>query len=215
MNARLRSYLGDLETEFPEILQARREVLHRTARIIQSSLLDHGLAELVFICTHNSRRSQFGQVWADTAALYYQMDGIRAYSGGTEATEFHPLAVEAIRRAGFSVERPGENLDNPHYIVGNGQQPPSLSMFSKKYDDPANPASGFLAIMVCSDADEACPHIPGAASRISLPYEDPKAFDGTGQETVKYDERCREIARDLFYAFRQVIQITFSINPYH
>jgi hypothetical protein len=215
MNLKLRSWIGDIETEFTDIPPARIDVLHRISRFIQSSLNEHGFAELVFICTHNSRRSQFGQVWADTAARYYKIDGIRAHSGGTETTEFHPLAVEAIERAGFSVEKTGENKTNPRYIVDNGIQPEPLYMFSKKYDDPANPASNFLAIMVCSDADEACPNIPGAGSRISLPYEDPKAFDGTLQETIKYDERCREIARDLFYMFGQVIQITFCINPNH
>jgi hypothetical protein len=57
--------------------------------------------------------------------------------------------------------------------------------------------------MVCSDADEACPFIPGASQRISLPYNDPKSADGTGQERLKYDERCREIARDVFYIISQ------------
>ena len=58
--------------------------------------------------------------------------------------------------------------------------------------------------MVCSEADDACSFVPGAAERISLPYEDPKVFDGSDIESRKYDERCREIARDLFYVFHYV-----------
>jgi arsenate reductase len=57
--------------------------------------------------------------------------------------------------------------------------------------------------MTCTHADENCPFIPGA-TRISLPYEDPKAFDGTPEEEAIYAERCRQIARELLFAFSQV-----------
>jgi arsenate reductase len=57
--------------------------------------------------------------------------------------------------------------------------------------------------MTCTHADQNCPFIPGAV-RIALPYEDPKAFDDTDQEGAKYAERCRQIARELLYAFSQV-----------
>ena len=71
--------------------------------------------------------------------------------------------------------------------------------WSKKYDDPQNPASDFAAVMTCSDADEACPIVVGADARIPLFYEDPKDFDGTLQEEEKYDERCRQIATEMLY----------------
>jgi hypothetical protein len=77
-------------------------------------------------------------------------------------------------------------------------------VFSKTYSDPANPAEKFCAIMVCTDADEACPFVPGADLRISMPYDDPKAFDGTPMEEAKYDERCRQIAREMFFVFKYV-----------
>jgi len=37
-----------------------------------------------------------------------------------------------------------------------------------------------------------------------LPYQDPKAFDNTAQQNEKYDERCRQIAREMFYVFSQI-----------
>ena len=58
--------------------------------------------------------------------------------------------------------------------------------------------------MTCSDADEACPIVFGAAERITIRYNDPKAFDDTEQETEKYDERCRQIAREMLFAFSQI-----------
>jgi len=44
----------------------------------------------------------------------------------------------------------------------------------------------------------------GNAKRISLPYSDPKDFDGTNREHHEYNERCREIARDLFRVFHNL-----------
>jgi protein-tyrosine phosphatase/arsenate reductase len=44
----------------------------------------------------------------------------------------------------------------------------------------------------------------GAASRVSTPYEDPKAFDGTAEESKMYDARCKQIATETFYVFSKV-----------
>ena len=87
--------------------------------------------------------------------------------------------------------RPGESFEP--YIV-----------FSKVFSDELNPKSNFCAVMVCSNADEGCPFVPGAEKRISLLYEDPKIYDGTELETVKYDERCYEIGRDIMFMMKLV-----------
>ena len=50
---------------------------------------------LIFICTHNSRRSHMGQLWAQVAAFYYGIEHVYCYSGGTEATAFNPRSVKA------------------------------------------------------------------------------------------------------------------------
>ncbi|MBK8489688.1 MAG: protein-tyrosine-phosphatase [Saprospirales bacterium] len=157
---------------------------------------------LIFICTHNSRRSHFAQIWASTAAAWYGVEGVETYSGGTEATAFNPRAVAALERAGFQVEDPGG--DNPVYRLTFAAGGPSLECFSKVYDDAHNPRENFVAVMTCSEADEHCPFIPGTALRIPLTYEDPKEADNTPEETARYDERCRQIARELFFLFSQI-----------
>lgn len=58
--------------------------------------------------------------------------------------------------------------------------------------------------MTCSQADKACPAVKGATTRVAVPYDDPKQFDGTSQETAKYDERCKQIATETFYVFSKV-----------
>lgn len=79
-----------------------------------------------------------------------------------------------------------------------------MECFSKKYDDPSNTSENFAAIMTCSDADKNCPFIPGASLRAPVPYVDPKEADGTDQEAAIYDERCKQIATEMFYLMSQV-----------
>jgi protein-tyrosine phosphatase/arsenate reductase len=94
--------------------------------------------------------------------------------------------------------------DNPVYRVRHGEDAPPVEHFSKVYDQAPNPSEGFCAVMTCQAASEACPVVHGADARVAVPYEDPKAFDGTEQEAAKYDERCRQIAREMLYAFSRV-----------
>lgn len=201
---KLTGYLAGIESEFENIPEERLESLHYLADSLSSYNEEGKTALLLFICTHNSRRSQFGQAWAGIAARYYGYENLEAFSGGTDSSAFNPAAVAALKRSGLAVSRSGTKDDNPVYEVSCGEGVPPVKMYSKKFDQSDNPGAGFFAIMVCSDADEACPIVPGAEERISLPYDDPKAFDGTPIECEKYDESCREIARDIFYSFRQV-----------
>jgi len=76
--------------------------------------------------------------------------------------------------------------------------------FSKVYDEAPNPASEFVAVMVCTEADGACPDVAGATGRFALPYVDPKASDGTGLESATYDDRCAQIAREMLYMMSRV-----------
>jgi arsenate reductase len=127
--------------------------------------------------------------------------GVESYSGGTEVTAFNPRAVAALARAGFQIEDPGG--ENPHYRVRYAPEAPALACFSKVYDDPANPEADFAAVMTCAQAEAACPFIPGA-TRIALPYQDPKEADGTPAEGARYDERVRQIGGELIYAMARM-----------
>lgn len=202
MHPELEDYIKGALLHIDEIPEARKPMLDTVASFVSSERAAGQEAELNFICTHNSRRSQMGQLWAAAAAAHFGIDGVQTYSGGTEATAFNPRAVTAIERAGFTVENPGG--DNPHYLVRFAEDAPAVECFSKKYDDPFNPNEGFAAIMTCSDADEACPVVLGAAMRAPIRYEDPKVADGTAEETSAYDARCRQIATEMLYLFSRV-----------
>ncbi len=198
----LSAYVASARGEFDRIPAARRAELLALSGYVQQQLAAGRPVRLTFICTHNSRRSHLSQLWAQVAAHCFAVPGVLTYSGGTEATAFHPNAVRAVAAAGFRVEKSGAE-PNPVYLVQYAATQPPVRAFSKRYDAAGNPAAGFAAVMTCTHADENCPFIPGAV-RLSLPYEDPKAFDGTPREAAGYAERCRQIARELLFAFSRV-----------
>jgi protein-tyrosine phosphatase/arsenate reductase len=198
----LEDYIAGALGEVNRIPAERRIKLGELASFI-SERADAGKpVRLTFICTHNSRRSHLSQIWAQTAAHYFSIPGIETFSGGTEATAFNPRAVAAIERAGFAVAT-GEG-SNPVVEVRWAVDGPTMECFSKVYDQDPNPKQDFAALMTCSAADAACPIVFGADARIAIPFDDPKAFDGTDQETSKYDERCRQIAREMLWVFSEV-----------
>jgi arsenate reductase len=199
----VKSYVAARLDERGRIDELRRRQLLALSQYVEARLREGRTAELTFICTHNSRRSHMAQIWAQTSAEFFKLPGVRTYSGGTEVAAFHPSAVRAIAQAGFLVDEKGEGK-NPVYLVRSGRNAEPMKCFSKLYNDPSNPAGDFCAVMTCAQAEEACPVVFGATQRISLPYEDPKRFDGTDLQEQKYAERCADIAREMLYAFSHV-----------
>ncbi len=189
--------------QFGQITPERQLILNRLADFIQSRRVSNLPVYLNFICTHNSRRSHIAQLWAQAAAHYYHVPNVFCFSGGTEATAFNPRAVKAMQEAGFSITMT-KGGENPWYEVHFAEGVAPVVSFSKKYDDLFNHLQDFAAVMTCSHADENCPLVIGAATRIALTYDDPKNFDGTSLEAAKYAERVQEIGRELLFAFSQV-----------
>ena len=186
---------------FAAILSERLQLLDEMATYLRSKMKQGEEIRLNFICTHNSRRSQFSQIWAQTAAAYYGIDA-NCYSGGVEVTAFNPRAVAAIQRDGFKVVK--KEGENPVYFVFYSEDEQPIVAFSKLYDDAINAPKDFAAVMTCDHADENCPVIPGAERRFPLRFEDPKAFDDSLLEEKMYSERSRQIAAELFYLFEKV-----------
>ncbi len=188
--------------EFKTIPVARKKALEGIAEYISKKMKQQEAINLVFICTHNSRRSQFGQIWAATAAAFHGIRNIQTYSGGTEETAFNKRAVDAIKRAGFKVD--GTIGTNPRYSVRFSDETGALDCFSKTVEHATNPQKGFAAIMTCSDADTNCPVVIGSEFRARITYEDPKVSDRTESEAATYDERCKQIATEMLYLFSKV-----------
>jgi protein-tyrosine-phosphatase len=197
--------------EADQIPPERKRTLQQAAQFIRQRLDAGTSAQLTFVCTHNSRRSHLGQIWAQTAAAYYGVTNVQTASGGTEATACNIRTVQALRRAGFSVED-STGGKNPVYLAQFSEAQPGIRLFSKIYDHPDNPQKDFAVLMCCDQADQGCPVVIGAAARFAIHYQDPKVSDNTDAESATYDERCRQIAREMFYMVAQVRPVRTANN---
>ncbi|HAO29464.1 MAG TPA: protein tyrosine phosphatase, partial [Chryseobacterium indologenes] len=114
--------------DYQNITDDRKIVLQPLIEFIQGKIDRQVDVNLNFICTHNSRRSHLSQIWAQTAAKYYQIPNVYCYSGGTEETALYPKIAETLNDQGFTIFKIS-NTDNPVYAV--------------KYSDNDLPIIGF------------------------------------------------------------------------
>jgi len=189
--------------DFETITADRKNALQPLIDYIESKTKNGQTIRLNFICTHNSRRSHLSQIWAQVASEYYQIKNVNCYSGGTEATAMYPMVAETLTNIGFEVNKISQE-SNPVYAIKYGDNEQPIIGFSKTYDHSFNPKSEFAAVMTCTQADEGCPFIIGAEKRISLPFEDPKAFDNTDLKAEKYLERSIQIATEMAFVFSNI-----------
>ncbi|MEO1261044.1 MAG: protein-tyrosine-phosphatase [Bacteroidota bacterium] len=201
------SKIEDLLSQENLISQKRKNELKDLANDIYNQHKEVGFSKVNFVCTHNSRRSQLSQIWFWRALEHFNLNGFSSYSGGTEATAFNHRMVSALQRYGFNILQLDEAI-NPKYVVRSGAAGErEMVLFSKKYADGFNPQKDFIAVMVCGQADAACPIVPGAYARVSLPYEDPKVADGTPREQKSYDDKVVEIGREILYMVGQLKEL--------
>jgi arsenate reductase (thioredoxin) len=114
-------------------------------------------ARVLFLCTHNSARSQM----AEGLLRHLAGDRFEAMSAGTEATRVRALAVRAMEEVRVDI---------------SGQESKTLNRYLDETFD--------YVITVCDDANEACPFSPGAASRLHWSFEDPSKAEGSEEERL-------------------------------
>tara|TARA_B100000963_G_scaffold351123_1_gene362292 strand:- start:6626 stop:7234 length:609 start_codon:yes stop_codon:yes gene_type:complete len=183
-----------------EVADSRAFVLNEIVNYIYVKMSENKVPKLNFICTHNSRRSQFCQFWATFFSNYYNVK-CELFSGGTVQTKVNKSVISIIKDYGFNISF--EDSINPIYSIklknfnlGN--------YFSKLYLDFENPKSEFAAIITCSDAENNCPLIEGAEIKFSLQYEDPKKYDKTKIEKTGYKKTSEKIASEMNYLYRKL-----------
>jgi arsenate reductase len=126
-------------------------------------------ARVLFLCTHNSARSQM----AEGLLRYLAGDRFEAMSAGTEATHVKPLAIRAMDEIGVDI---------------SGQESKTLERY---LDEPID-----YVITVCDDANEACPFFPGAQNRLHWSFEDPSRAEGSDEERLAVFRRVRDGIKD-------------------
>ena len=203
MFEKIKTTCTELAQNFDTISLDRKALLEKISQYIQQKKNDNIPVQLIYVCTHNSRRSHFGQIWAAVASEFYGIENVSTFSGGTEATAFNINSINALKEIGFEIQAQ-DTSENPVFEVHfSAIKNPSIC-FSKVYDDSSNPSSNFAAVMTCGDAEENCPFIPGVELRIGTTYNDPKEFDGTEIQNQKYKERSLEIALETLYVFSKI-----------
>ena len=183
-----------LSQETSAIGAQRTQLLEQAAQQIVARFKAEEPLHFSVVCTHNARRSQMGQAWLNALASFHGLSNVHAYSAGTETSAFHPNAVKALQSMGFQIKEASQG-PNPHYLTQIGAAAPSFEQFSKTLDDASIPKEHLVAIMVCRSADEACPFVPGASLRLSIPFEDPGKTDQTPEAPAAYLATSEEIGR--------------------
>ena len=206
LNPQLAEHLSLLATGYDMLDESRATAGRKLADWIVENYRPGQPLAITCVCTGNSRRSILSATMVSISAAYYGLPEIRGFSGGTKPTAFNSRTVKTLREIGLDITSLGAEAARGDAVTANlkhrirwGLTPDDTEMesieFSKKYDDAANPQSGFAALLVCSDAEEACPIIKGASVRVATPFLDPKAYDGTAIEAHKYAERRDDIGR--------------------
>jgi arsenate reductase len=125
---------------------------------------------VLFICTHNSARSQM----AEGYLRHIAGDRFEVHSAGTEATAVRPEAIAVMAEIGVDI---------------SGQTSKTLDRYLDETWD--------YVITVCDDANEACPVFPGAQQRSHWSFPDPSKASGSDEErlAVFRDVRDRIVRR--------------------
>lgn len=208
MNSTESEIFGELEKiikslSIDTIPKNRKEILKPLIDYIQTKVNNKEEIKINFICTHNSRRSHLSQIWMQTLAKYFNINSITCYSGGTETTAIYKSVIGTLEELGFQISKLSSEK-NPVYAIKYGANELPIIGYSKKLDDDFNPKSGFIAIMTCDSASEACPFVSGAEMRLPITYRDPKEFDNSPLEKEKYKERSLQIATEFFYVLSKI-----------
>ena len=123
------------------------------------------MKKVLFICTHNSARSQMAEGLMRT--LY--PDRYEPWSAGTEPSGVNPYAVKVMAEIGIDISlHRSKSLDD---------------FLDMKFD---------YVVTVCDHAKQICPFFPGGKESIHKGFEDPAAFTGREDEKIAIFRRVRD-----------------------
>lgn len=123
------------------------------------------MQKVLFVCTHNSARSQM----AEGLLRQHAGDRFEAFSAGTQPGSLHPLAVRAMADFGIDIS----------------------SHVSKSVDRFVAQTFDFV-ITVCDQAAETCPVFPGPTKHLHWSLSDPAATQGSEDERLDAFRRVRD-----------------------
>ena len=124
--------------------------------------------KVLFICVHNSARSQM----AEGLLNHFYGERYEAFSAGLKPGIVHPRAIEVMAEIGID--------------IGHNRSKSIEETFDNYFD---------VVITVCDQAKEACPIYPGGSKLLHQDFEDPSSFAGTPEEVLESFRRVRDQIR--------------------
>jgi arsenate reductase len=123
---------------------------------------------VLFVCVHNSARSQMAEAFLNTLAG----DRFEAHSAGLEPGVLNPLVVEVMKETGIDISQ--KQTKSVYDLFKKGE------LFS-------------YVVTVCDAASaEMCPLFPGLLFRqVHWSFEDPSAFTSTHEERLEQMRKVR------------------------
>ena len=120
--------------------------------------------KVLFICTHNSARSQM----AEGILRYLYPDDYEAYSAGTEPSEINPYAVKVMDEIAIDISQ-------------------HTAKSIKEYIDELFD----FVVTVCDQAKETCPFFPGKKI-FHKSFKDPSQLKGSETEILEGFRKIRD-----------------------
>jgi len=118
------------------------------------------MTKVLFLCTHNSARSQMGEAFLKKHAG----DRFEIESAGLEKGTLNPYVVRAMAEVGIDISK---NQTKDAF---------ELLRAGRRFN---------IVVAVCSqEAAEKCPMYPGLSEKIRWPFEDPSSFKGSDEEIM-------------------------------
>ena len=128
--------------------------------------------KVLFICVHNSARSQMAEAWLNSLCGEF----FEAQSAGLEPGTLNPLAVEVMQEAGIDISR--KKTQAVFDVFKSGQ------LF------------GYV-ITVCDDSNaEKCPIFPGPTKRLHWSFADPSQVAGSHEDKLAQVRKIRDEIRE-------------------
>jgi arsenate reductase (thioredoxin) len=144
-----------------------------------SELREKGKEKVLFLCFHNSARSQMAE--GLLRAMYG--DRYEAHSAGVKATKVDPRAVEVMKEIGIDI---------------SDQRSKSMEELRDILFD--------LAVTVCNEAKEMCPICgvslqaptiaPGAKEAVHKTFKDPAIAEGSEEDQLNAFRLVRDEIKD-------------------
>ena len=163
--------LNGSETErLQEFRRIRNEIDAKVRAWVTEMIKDLDIVKkrVLFLCTHNSARSQL----AENLMNVMLGDQYEAFSAGIEPGKLNPYVVRAMAELDINISaNRAKGVDE---------------FLQQKFD---------FVVTVCDKAGEACPISPGATQTIHQSFADPSTFTGTDDEIMEQVRQVRDQIR--------------------